>query len=583
MMSRLDRDPMQTLPLAINELALTRGDAPALVGEHESFTFRELAERSNRYARWALSQRLLVDETVCLLMPNRPEYLAIWLGVTRVGCVVALLNTNLRGLALAHCINIVKPKHIIIAAELVDAFERAAALVDPGLVLWVHGSMELARANGHRFTRIDLEVERQPSFALSPAESRPVTLSHRALCIYTSGTTGLPKAANVSHHRVMSWSHWFAGMMDARHSDRMYNCLPMYHSVGGVVALGSVLVAGGSVVIREQFSARRFWDDIVEFDCSLFQYIGEICRYLLRSPVTSKTRQHRLRLCCGNGLREDVWSKFKERFGIPRIIEFYASTEGNFSLYNLEGKPGAIGRIPPFLAHSFPMAIIKFDLDTSEPVRNSRGRCLKCAVHEVGEAIGRIASDGANVSHRFEGYTTSAENERKILRDVFFEGDAWLRTGDLMRQDETGFFYFVDRVGDTFRWKGENVATLEVAGAVSSCPGVVEAAVYGVAVPGAEGKAGMAAIVVEEPFDLGILRAHLAERLPDYARPRFVRISNGIEVTETFKQKKQMLMREGFDPGIVEDKLFFDHPEHCAYVPLNKGLHDRIKAIELRL
>jgi fatty-acyl-CoA synthase len=583
MMSQLDRDPHRTLPLLINEQALIRADAPALLGESESFTFKELAERSNRYARWALSQGLGIDETACLFMRNRPEYMAIWLGLTRIGSVVALLNTNLRGLALAHCINIAKPKLIIMEAELVDAFQRAAPLLAPGLVSWVHGSIEIPRAPAQPLNRLDAEIERYSGLDLTSAESRSVTLSHRALCIYTSGTTGLPKAANVSHYRVMSWSYWFAGMMDARATDRMYNCLPMYHSVGGVVAPASVLVAGGSVLIRDKFSAKRFWDDIIEFDCSLFQYIGELCRYLLRSPIAEKTRQHRLRLCCGNGLREDVWNKFKERFGIPQILEFYAATEGNFSLYNLEGKPGAIGRIPPFLAHSFPMAIVKFDLDTGEPARTSSGRCLKCAVNEVGEAIGKLAGDGSKAANRFEGYTTSAEDERKIMRDVFVEGDAWLRTGDLMRQDEMGFFYFVDRIGDTFRWKGENVATLEVAAAILCCPGVVEAVAYGVVMPGAEGKAGMAAIVVEDAFDLATLRAHLAERLPDYARPRFLRISHGLEVTETFKLKKQTLMREGYDPGIVDDALFLDHPELRAYVRFDAGLHKMIQGTMLGL
>jgi fatty-acyl-CoA synthase len=282
-------------------------------------------------------------------------------------------------------------------------------------------------------------------------------------------------------------------------------------------------------------------------------------------------------------LSEDVWRKFKERFNIPQILEFYASTEGNFSLYNLEGKPGAVGRIPPFLAHSFPMAIVKFDLDKGEPARNSSGRCLKCAPNEVGEAIGRIPGDGANLVNRFEGYTASPDSEAKILRDVFIEGDAWLRTGDLMRQDEMGFFCFVDRIGDTFRWKGENVSTLEVAGAISSCPGVLEAAVYGVVVPGTEGKAGMAAIVVEDTFGLETLRSHLIERIPDYARPRFLRISSRLEVTETFKQKKQMLVREGFDPNVIDDNLYLDHPERCAYVRLDRGLHDMIKAMRLRL
>ena len=285
----------------------------------------------------------------------------------------------------------------------------------------------------------------------------------RALYIYTSGTTGLPKAANVSHFRLMQWSHWFAGMMDTRPNDRMYNCLPMYHSIGGVVAIGAPLVNGGSVVIRERFSASHFWDDVVEWNCTLFQYIGELCRYLVNSPPHPREAEHRLRLCCGNGLRPDVWEEFKRRFRIPQILEFYAATEGNFSLYNCEGKPGAIGRIPSFLAHRFPMALVKFDIETGEPIRNEEGFCIRCSANEVGEAIGKILDGGSSPGSRFEGYTDKEASDRKILRNVFMNGDAWFRTGDLMRRDENGYFYFVDRVGDTFRWKGENVSTTEVA------------------------------------------------------------------------------------------------------------------------
>jgi fatty-acyl-CoA synthase len=336
-------------------------------------------------------------------------------------------------------------------------------------------------------------------------------------------------------------------------------------------------------VIREKFSARRFWNDVVQFDCTFFQYIGELCRYLLQSSAADAVPHHRVRLCCGNGLRADVWREFQERFRIPQILEFYAATEGNFSLYNLEGMPGAIGRVPSFLAHGFPAAIVKFDFETGEPARDAQGRCVRCARNEVGEAIGRIPTKGSRVANRFEGYTTDDDTQRKILRGVFAEGDTWVRTGDLMRLDEKGFFYFVDRVGDTFRWKGENVSTLEVSEAITACPGVIEANVYGVAVPGTEGKAGMAVLVTDSEFDLAGLRRHLAERLPDYARPLFLRISGALEVTETFKQKKHNLASQGFDPAIVTDPLFFDDRQSEAYVPLDEALHAEITGMKQRL
>ena len=404
-----------------------------------------------------------------------------------------------------------------------------------------------------------------------------------ALYIYTSGTTGLPKAARVSHFRLMQWSHWFAGMMDTRSSDRMYNCLPMYHSIGGVVAIGATLVSGGSVVLRQRFSASQFWNDVVEWNCTLFQYIGELCRYLVNSSPHPREAEHRLRLCCGNGLRPDVWDEFKRRFRIPQILEFYAATESNFSLYNCEGRPGAIGRIPSFLAHRMSVALVKFDIQTSEPIRNEKGFCIRCSANEVGEAIGRILDDGLSLASRFEGYTDTEASARKVLRDVFANGDAWFRTGDLMRRDKSGYFYFVDRVGDTFRWKGENVSTTEVADTISAYPGVSEAVVYGVAMPGTEGRAGMATIVISQDFDLKAFQQHLAERLPDYARPLFLRIRGEIEMTATLKPKKQDLSREGYDPAVTADVIYFNDRVRQSFVKLDAGLYERLQTGSVRL
>ena len=510
------RNPQRLLLDVIEELAALRGEAPALLSARERLTYRALAERANRYARWALAQNLGKGETLALLMPNRPEYMAVWLGISAVGGVVALINTNLRGAALAHCVDIVAPKHLIVAAELGGEFRSAVPLLSTRPRVSSHGG----DADGE-FARIDREVERHSPEPLSAAERRGATLVDRALLIYTSGTTGLPKAANVSHHRLMQWSFWFAGLMNTGADDRMYDCLPMYHSIGGVVATGAVLVNGGSVVIRDKFSAQNFWQEICDFDCTLLQYIGELCRYLVNAPSNPRERAHRLRLACGNGLRADVWRQFQQRFCIPRVLEFYAATEGNVSLYNVEGKIGAIGRVPSFLAHRFPLALVQFDRATGEPARDANGLCIRCATDEIGEAIGRIGGGAAQSGAAFEGYTSEQESERKILRDVFARGDAWYRTGDLMRKDANGFFYFVDRIGDTFRWKGENVATSEVAEAIAAFPGIAEATVYGVAVPGTEGAAGMATLVVDGALDLAELRRHLARSLPPYARPLF--------------------------------------------------------------
>jgi fatty-acyl-CoA synthase len=576
------RRPDRILPTVIEELAEQLGNAPALLSDGECLTYRALAERSTRYAWWAIEQGLAKGDTVGLLMPNRPEYMAIWLGITRVGGVVALLNTHLAGPSLAHCVNIAAPRHLIVAVELIDRLTAVRPDLAGAPKIWVHG------AGQDQFPSIDYDIERYPGDTLSMlsilhrAERPPVTIDDRALYIYTSGTTGLPKAANVSHARVMQWSHWFAGLMDARSSDRMYTCLPMYHSVGGVLATGAVLVGGGSVVIRKAFSAHQFWRDVVRWDCTLFQYIGELCRYLLHTEPHPQEKDHHIRMCCGNGLRPDVWDRFKERFRIPHILEFYAATEGNVSLVNVEGKPGAVGRIPPFLAHRFPAALVKYDADAHAPVRDARGFCVRCAPNEVGEAIGQLLKDRSNVGSRFEGYTNEQASENKILRHVFEPEDAWFRTGDLMRQDEHGYFYFVDRIGDTFRWKGENVATSEVSEAICGFRGIKEANVYGVAIPGTDGRAGMATIVTDAGLDLAAFRTHLIDHLPEYARPVFLRIRDDLEVTATFKNTKSALVREGYDPVSIGDAIYFNDRERQAFVRLDKSLYDRIQSGHIR-
>ncbi|GJE56800.1 long-chain-acyl-CoA synthetase [Methylobacterium thuringiense] len=544
--ARIDAQPERIFPRVIDELAARHGAAPALIGTDETLSHRELAARQNRYARWALDLGLAKGETVALLMTNRPDFLAIWLGITRVGVRVALLNTNLRDRSLAHCIDVAAPRILIADRELAEAVASA----EPHLVKRLDIVWQGMGADGASLSEAAAGYSEAP---LQDGEGPAVGVRDEALLIFTSGTTGLPKAARVSHHRIMMWTHWFAGLIDAGADDRMYNCLPLYHSVGGVVAPGSVLLGGGAVVIRQKFSASAFWRDVTESGATMFQYIGELCRYLTVAPPDPFERRHALRLCTGNGMRPDVWERFRDRFAIPRILEFYAATEGTVSLYNVEGKLGAVGRVPSFMARRSPALIVRHDVETGLPLRDAAGRCVPAEPDESGELLGRLSS---KAEHSFEGYTSAEETSRKVVRDVLQPGDAWMRTGDLMRRDVQGFFYFVDRIGDTFRWKGENVATNEVAEAIGNCPGVIEASVYGVAVSGAEGRAGMAALVIGPDFELEALHAVLAERLPAYARPLFLRIVPTFAHTETFKQKKGALAAEGFDPSRIRDVLY---------------------------
>jgi fatty-acyl-CoA synthase len=529
-------DPAVTLPSLLPGLAETHGDAPALIGPDHHLTYKTLAAAANRAAHWAETQP--PGATIALLMPNSPDYAAIWLGITSTGRIAALLNINLTGAALTHAIKAANATQIIADPTLAQNLPPGTETLPPTA-----------------FASIP---------ATAPAIANPPNAAATALLIYTSGTTGLPKAATLPHRRLVEWSFWFAGMMDAQPTDRLYNCLPMYHSTGGVTAIGAMLVAGGAVIIRPRFSASTFWADIAQTECTIFQYIGELCRYLNNTPPQPQETSHKLRLACGNGLTGDVWKPFQSRFKIPDILEFYAATEGAVSLYNAEGKPGAIGRVPPYLAHRFGPALIAIDTETNTPLRDESGRCIPAA---TGEAIGKL--------HTIPSfYTDPTASEKKILRDVFEPGDIWFRTGDLMRKDAAGFYYFVDRLGDTFRWKGENVATTEVAAIIAACPGVTQAIVYGVAIPHHEGRAGMAAITTAENFDLETLTAHIETNLPPYAQPVFIRICPTLEITGTFKPIKSRLATESYTNS--PDPVWFHDRKTKILIPCDATFRERI-------
>lgn len=569
--SRISADPTLILPRAFDAVAEAHGSRSALIGETEQFSFADLSERSNRYARWAVQNGFVIGDVVGLMMDNRPDYVAMWLGLTRVGVIVALYNTKLIGTSLAHCIRtsapcliIADPFHADICADAIASDPNP-----PGLcVFGGHGAMR----------RIDTEIAAMSGAKLTPDETREVRQNHCALYIFTSGTTGLPKPAIVSHRRVMHWAGWFKALIDPTPSDRMYNCLPMYHSLGGVVAVWATLLGGGSVLIRERFSAKHFWSDIVDFECTLFQYIGELCRYLVHADADPCSSRHQLRLVLGNGLRPDVWERFVERFTIPRVLEFYAATESNFSLYNLEGEPGAIGRIPPFVAAHTTIRLIRQDVSTGAPLRSPDGFCQVVDVDEPGEAISPIIGDQKRGSAIFEGYLDAKATETKILRDVFEPGDQWLRSGDLMRKDARGFYYFVDRLGDTFRWKGENVATSEVAAALLDFNGVVDVHVAPVSIPGHDGRAGLATIVANDDFDLDHLKPHLDARLPSYAQPLFLHFCAELEITETFRHKRRAFNLAELDPNGSGGRLYvFDRAEN-RYRPVDGASHAELLA-----
>ncbi|MEO7053853.1 MAG: long-chain-acyl-CoA synthetase [Rhizomicrobium sp.] len=574
LLARIKPYSTRTIVDVVEAQARATPGAPAVYYLDEVMSYGALDARANAYGHWALAQGLKRGDCVALFMENRPDFLCCWLGLFKAGLCVALINTNQRGQALAHSIEIVGARHLIVGVELAPFVAEALASFTSAPAFWAQGGSHASMQN------LDAALQNMPMAPLGKAPRQGVVAKDRAFFIYTSGTTGLPKAANFSHMRMMFMMSGFIGALTPGRKDRIYNPLPLYHATGGVCAVGIAFMSGAAVIVKRRFSLGEFWSDIHKYDATLFAYIGELCRWLLNAPVGPHERDHHLRAITGNGLRPEIWKKFQDRFAISRIVEFYGATEGNVAMLNYDGTLGSVGRVPNYLEWLLPTRVVRFDVEREMPVRGPDGLCVECGPDEPGEAVGRISM---RAGRNFEGYTKAADTEKKILRDVFAKGDSWFRTGDLMRRDEHGYFYFVDRVGDTFRWKGENVATSEVSEALSSVPGIEEANIYGVKVPGADGRAGMAALVVDGGFDITSLAQRLDGHLAAYARPVFLRLQPQIEVTGTFKQRKVDLVREGFDPSTIADPLYWFDPAAHRYERLDVARYADIVADRVRL
>jgi len=562
----IDSDSRNLVCDDLQDAVETWRERAALTFEGRTVTYGELDAIANRFAHWGKGLNLRRGQTVALFMPNRLEYFAVWYGLSKIGVVTALINNQLAGLPLAHCLNISGAGHVIVDPETAPAFEAARPLLEKTVREWVLGP-----AHGDQR---DLVQALKSCSQLPPDRSvRDDLRAHdTALLIFTSGTTGMPKAARITHVRAQLYMRGFAGATGAKASDRIYVALPLYHATGGLCALGAAFLNGGSVVLRRRFSASHFWGEVAQEGCTMFVYIGELCRYLVNQPPAEDERRHKIRLAFGNGLRPDIWPLMKSRFRIPEILEFYGATEGNVSMFNFDGREGAIGRAPKWLRGRFNIRLVQFDVEREQPIRGADGFCVECGPGQIGECIGKIGDDARA---EYSGYVDKAATEKKVLRDVFAKGDAWFATGDLMKADADGYFYFVDRIGDTFRWKGENVSTNEVAERLQAAPGVREANVYGVAVEGAEGRAGMAALVVGPEFDIKAFGEHIARDLPAYAQPLFVRILPAMETTGTFKLRKMDLVADGYDPARIKGPLYF-HDARRGYVKLTKAVHERI-------
>jgi len=426
---------------------------------------------------------------------------------------------------------------------------------------------------------LDTLAALQPVSRVSPAVRASLNFSDKLLYIFTSGTTGLPKAAVIKHARYILAAGGLTIMIGVRPGETVYCPLPLYHTAAGMIVLSGCMAQGISMVIREKFSASQYWADCVRYNVSCGQYIGEMARYLLAAPPSSLDTTHSVRLMFGNGLRPDIWQEFTSRFRIPNIAEFYGSTEGNSNIINYDNTVGAVGFVPVLFSSLLPLGLIRVD-EAGQPLRDpATGLCIRCRVGEPGEFVGVIQA--GHPVREFTGYSDKESTARKVVRDVWRRGDACFRSGDILTMDWLGYLYFRDRKGDTFRWKGENVSTAEVEAVLTRLTGR-DAVVYGVQVPGCDGRAGMAAVAaLPGQLQLADLAAGLAARLPSYAQPRIVRLVPELDMTGTFKLKKRELQESGWSPGEVSDPLYLLHKGE--FLPLTPELHTKVYTKQIRL
>ncbi|KAG8517292.1 Long-chain fatty acid transport protein 1 [Galemys pyrenaicus] len=648
-----------TIPRIFQAVAQRHPERLALVdaGSGVCWTFKQLDAYSNAVANLFLQLGFSPGDVVAIFLEGRPEFVGLWLGLAKAGVEAALLNINLRREPLAFCLGTSGAKALVFGGELTAAVAEVSGQLGKSLLKFCSGDLgpEGVLADTQLLDPLLKEASTAP-----PVPPPGKGMDDRLFYIYTSGTTGLPKAAIIVHsryYRIAAFGHHAYCMQAA---DVLYDCLPLYHSAGtvgdsdggwgrgagnplpkqpsagNIMGVGQCLIYGLTVVLRKKFSASRFWDDCVQYDCTVVQYIGEICRYLLKQPVREAESRHRVRLAVGNGLRPAIWEEFTERFRVRQIGEFYGATECNCSIANMDGKVGSCGFNSRILPHVYPIRLVKVNEDTMELLRDAQGLCIPCQTGEPGLLVGQINQQ--DPLRRFDGYISESATSKKIAHSVFRKGDSAYLSGDVLVMDELGYMYFRDRSGDTFRWRGENVSTTEVEGVLSRLLGQTDVAVYGVAVPGkwgrgrgdgpraqqpqgsqarrsleiqlplgsyhldtaasggqgprvvrewmssveplspgVEGKAGMAAIADPHgQLSPNALYQELQKVLAPYARPIFLRLLPQVDTTGTFKIQKTRLQHEGFDPRQTSDRLFFLDLKQGHYLPLDQGVYTRI-------
>lgn len=560
----------------VEQHARQRPDDIALLCEDEMVTWSALNTRANRVAASLDSRGIKQGDCVALFMQNRVEFVVNMLALNKLGAIAGMINTNLIRQPLIHCINLVESKACIFGEELTEPLNEIR--------------QELNLADGQDFYYVkDSAGTPPPNWAVTldstddtqsdsnPPQSSQVLMGDTAFYIFTSGTTGLPKAAVITGAHALSPAAMSADyLMRLKRNDRVYNCLPLYHGTGLLVGLLAAIHVGASTVLKRRLSVSVFWDDIRKNNCTAFVYIGEFIRYLMNQAPQANDADNPIRTIVGNGLRPDIWMQFKKRFGIERIGEFYGASEGNGGFANVFNKDCTVG------LGTAAVMLAEYDVAQDEIVRGQDGLCRAVAKGEPGLLLIKVSDKS-----KFEGYTDPQATEKKLVKNVQKQGDVFFNSGDLMRTVDVGFafgqkhYQFVDRIGDTFRWKSENVSTNEVAEIINSSTDIVFTNVYGVEIPGTDGRAGMAAIVFRDGVDLGsvdlsALSAHINDHLPAYARPVFIRVLKELPTTSTLKMQKNDLREQAYHLDRVQDALLVMKPRETVYCRLDTDYYDKI-------
>jgi fatty-acyl-CoA synthase len=518
----------------------------------QQLTYGEANATANRYAAVLAARGVGHGDVVGLMLRNSADAVLMMLAVVKCGAVAGMVNYHQGGEVLAHSLGLLDAKVLVTEADLVDAVDKGAPGAEPTTV------EEIGRLAATAPTA-------------NPASASSVLAKDAAFYIFTSGTTGFPKAIVMTHHRWLRALAAFGGLgLRLRSSDTLYSCLPLYHNNALTVAVASVINSGATLALGRSFSASRFWDEVIANQATAFIYIGEICRYLLNQPPKSTDRAHKVRVITGNGLRPEIWDEFTTRFGIARVCEFYAASEGNTAFINVFNVPKTTGVSPM----PMPLAYVQYDPDTGAPLRGENGRVRRVPSGEPGLLLSPV-----NRLQPFDGYTDSAATEKKLVRNAFRQGDCWFNSGDVMSPQGMGHAAFVDRLGDTFRWKGENVATTQVEAALGADKSVEECAVFGVEIPHTGGRAGMAAVKLRDgaEFDGKALAHTVYHQLPVYALPLFVRVVQSMAHTTTFKSRKVELREQAYGPGVA-DPLYVLAGRDEGYVPFYGEYPDEVGA-----